>query len=54
MNIGILILSFQTLEFWFFNKHYNSDLILQNVGIFGGSCLLSDLIPPNVELWPYL
>ena len=37
MNIGILILSFQLLEFWFFYKHYNSDLILQNVGIFGVS-----------------
>ena len=32
--MGILILSFQTLEFWpFFYKHWNSDLILTNTGI---------------------
>ena len=34
LNIGILILSFQTLEFWsYFNKLWNFDLIVSNVVI---------------------
>ena len=31
-KIGILFLSFQLLEFWFyFHKHWNSDIILRNI-----------------------
>ena len=34
INIGILILSFEISEFWcYFYNHWNSNLILSNIGI---------------------
>ena len=58
MNIGILILSFETSEFWrYFYNCWNSDLILSNIGIlalFSSVCLLQSGCagPINYHVFP--
>ena len=57
LNIGILIFSFQTLEFWsYFNKLWNFDLIVPNVVILAPFVKALELLSypwQTLEFLPY-